>query len=323
MNGTIDSILAQTYKNIEVILVNDGSTDGSGEICNTYASLDRRIKVHHLPGNGHGVSYSRNIGLQVATGELIGFSDHDDYMYPDMIETCVNNMKDYDLITTGFFTVSEKVFNKNTLRKTNTTPTFVAKNIEEMSGENYHGVERWICTIWRCLFRTNIIKENNIKFRPINSEDDHFLLDYLLVINSIIRLDDFYGYCWIDRANSLGSSHKYIEEYEGLQHREESHDKLYARYSCTTPSWPISDLCQRWCHYILKGYYIDTGVERSERIKRWKLFRNNKYQKMVKLRPWRTRNKHGIIYQTMVFITRTRMFYILDPIIKYTTRCFV
>ena len=80
----VDSILAQTFSDIEVILVDDGSPDACGTICDQYAEKDARVKVIHKPNGG--VSSARNAGLEAATGSLIGFVDGDDYVAPDMYE---------------------------------------------------------------------------------------------------------------------------------------------------------------------------------------------------------------------------------------------
>lgn len=78
----IDSILAQSYKNLEIILVDDGSTDRSGDICDRYAEKDSRIHVVHK-ANG-GLSSARNAGLKICHGDYLGFVDSDDYIDPDM-----------------------------------------------------------------------------------------------------------------------------------------------------------------------------------------------------------------------------------------------
>ncbi len=78
------SIVEQTYTNLEIILVDDGSTDGSSAICDEYARNDRRVRVIHLPHGG--VSAARNAGLEAATGELLGFVDSDDFIDTDMYE---------------------------------------------------------------------------------------------------------------------------------------------------------------------------------------------------------------------------------------------
>ena len=84
----LDSVVNQTYKNLEIILVDDGSTDNSGKICDEYAVKDNRIKVIHKQNGG--VSSARNVGLDVATGDYIGFVDSDDYIENDMYEYLYN-----------------------------------------------------------------------------------------------------------------------------------------------------------------------------------------------------------------------------------------
>ena len=75
LHKCIESILSQTFDNFELILVNDGSNDNSGEICNDYAASDTRIKVIHK--HNEGVSIARNVGISIATGDYIGFIDSD------------------------------------------------------------------------------------------------------------------------------------------------------------------------------------------------------------------------------------------------------
>lgn len=84
LNRCVDSILSQTFNHIEIILINDGSPDKCGEICNEYAKLDNRIKVVHKENEG--LSSARNIGLSIAEGEYVAFVDSDDYIHPRMYE---------------------------------------------------------------------------------------------------------------------------------------------------------------------------------------------------------------------------------------------
>lgn len=87
----IESILNQTYKDLEILLIDDGSTDNSGKICDKYAKEDGRCIVVHQPNKG--VSEARNTGLKHATGEYISFIDGDDYIHPQMLEILYNEIK--------------------------------------------------------------------------------------------------------------------------------------------------------------------------------------------------------------------------------------
>lgn len=103
LNRCIESIQKQTYKNIEIILVNDGSTDKSKEICMDFAKKDKRIKVINIDNGG--VSRARNIGIKNAKGKYIGFVDADDWIEKDMYESLYTNMKKYN----ANFSICEKI----------------------------------------------------------------------------------------------------------------------------------------------------------------------------------------------------------------------
>lgn len=86
----LDSVIYQTYRNLEIILVDDGSTDKSPQICDEYKNKDSRIKVIHKKNGG--LSQARNVGMRIATGKYIGFVDSDDYIGKDMYQVLYNNM---------------------------------------------------------------------------------------------------------------------------------------------------------------------------------------------------------------------------------------
>lgn len=110
----IQSLINQTYENLQIILVDDGSPDNCGKICDEYAKKDHRIEVIHK-SNG-GLSDARNKGLEIAKGEYIGFVDSDDYIEADMYEVLYNLLKQYnaDVSICNFYTVSQgKIAIKN------------------------------------------------------------------------------------------------------------------------------------------------------------------------------------------------------------------
>ena len=91
----ITSVLQQSHSNFEVILVDDGSSDGSGELCDRLAAEDERIQVIHKPNGG--VSSARNAGIDVATGEYIAFCDSDDYLEPDYFASLLQTAARFEL----------------------------------------------------------------------------------------------------------------------------------------------------------------------------------------------------------------------------------
>lgn len=100
LSECLDSICAQTYKNLQIILVDDCSTDSSPKICKEYEKKDRRIEVYRPKKNG-GQSASRNLGLKHAKGEWIAFADNDDTLEPEMLETLFNNAIKYNVEVSG------------------------------------------------------------------------------------------------------------------------------------------------------------------------------------------------------------------------------
>ncbi|MDR2579367.1 MAG: glycosyltransferase, partial [Fibromonadaceae bacterium] len=117
----LDSVINQTYTNLEILLINDGSTDNSGSICDEYAEKDKRIKAFHQANKG--LSSALNVGLENFTGDCLGFVDSDDWIEPDMFETLHNAIKaaNVQISGGGYF-------------KDTDTETIPAKNREQIPG---------------------------------------------------------------------------------------------------------------------------------------------------------------------------------------------
>ena len=110
LSQCIESIINQTYENLEIILVDDGSTDGSSKICDEYAQKDKRVTVIHKENGG--LSDARNFGLAVATGDYISFVDSDDYIHPQMYEILLYFAKkeNSDMVTCAYERDDESIF---------------------------------------------------------------------------------------------------------------------------------------------------------------------------------------------------------------------
>lgn len=196
LNKCIESVLNQTYKNIEVILINDGSSDGSGHICDVYAEKDKRIKVIHQENQG--VSVARNKGLDKASGTFIQFVDSDDYIEDKMTEILVTEMNEnIDVTMCGYKSIHRDKDGK--IRSTNSN-VYKESHISKESFSKKFGIyfkDMFINFIWNKLYRVDIIKNNNVYFDSDIGwgEDLIFNLDYLEHCNNIsIIKDSLYSY---------------------------------------------------------------------------------------------------------------------------------
>ena len=200
----VDSIISQLFNNIEIILVNDGSTDKSGLICDEYAKKDIRIKVIHK--NNEGVAMARNEGMKLATGKYFVFIDSDDYVENDYIEILYNAMvvKDVDLVLSGYKKVAlenNKIIDEYVkLDRLMSTEQFLNHIHEYLEKMLIQGP----CSK---IFKRNIIEENNIKF-PNNmsfGEDTIFVYSYIEKCKNIFNICHApYNYL-VHKNNSLSS----------------------------------------------------------------------------------------------------------------------
>ncbi len=155
----LDSVCGQTYKNLEIICVDDGSTDGSGDIAEHYAEKDPRVQVIHKANGGE--SSARNVGLQHSTGEYVAFVDCDDWLEANMYEVMISAMKRnrLDMAACGYFWETEEggqpIGNSYPVSK----GVFGRKELFEYVyiRDRYRGVTSWI---WCKLFHRNILYED-------------------------------------------------------------------------------------------------------------------------------------------------------------------
>lgn len=208
----IESIINQTLKDIEIILVDDGSPDNCPQMCDNYAKKDSRIKVVHKKNGG--LSSARNAGIEVATGDYIGFVDSDDYIELDMYEKMYiiakeNNvdfvMSDYCRVSSegkvkATLDIDEGIYNKNKIKK-EVFPTLI------MSDDINYGSLLSVCY---CLYKRDLFIKNNLMFDDEikYSEDNLFSSIMGYKINSFYYMKGKYFYNYRYNPNSISKTYK-------------------------------------------------------------------------------------------------------------------
>ena len=173
----IESILNQEYTDFELLLVNDGSTDASGSLCDGYAAKDARIRVIHKKNGG--VSAARNTALDLAQGTYLQFLDSDDWLTPDATSSLVRAAEDTgcDLIVADFYRViGERVSQKGDIDEDGVmTREEYAAHMMENPADFYYGV------LWNKLYRRAIVEAHHLRMDPEISwcEDFMFNLEYV------------------------------------------------------------------------------------------------------------------------------------------------
>ena len=192
-----NSILKQNYDNWELIIIDDGSFDGSGEKCDQYAKNDSRIRVIHTDNNG--VAAARNEGIKHISGDYVLFMDSDDYIEDEAFEYVIPilNKKDYDIVFFDFKKVTEEGHNLG--QSTNMVGESILSKDEAFKNLlNYGG------TLWNKLIKYEIIKKNNIKFeQSLKASEDWLFLVEAMGHSSTFYYIDKKIYNYVIRNNSL------------------------------------------------------------------------------------------------------------------------
>lgn len=218
LSNCIESILNQTYKNIEIILIDDGSTDKSLFICNEYKKIDNRINV--VQQSNSGPSVARNRGIAVSTGSCIQFVDSDDSLDSKMTHSLVEilSKNKAELVLCGYNTLDVS-YNKTNIKSSipDIHGLFDKNEILDIFGQLY--TKDFINPLWNKLYVRELITNNNIKFvEHVNmGEDLLFNLDYITYCSSIYALKEpLYNYLTFNNANSLTANYE-NEKFEKQQ----------------------------------------------------------------------------------------------------------
>ena len=268
----VDSIINQTYKNLEIILVDDGSPDNCPAICDEYAKKDYRIKVIHKENGG--LSSARNAGLDIADGKYLGFVDSDDYIAPEMYEKLYQLItgNNSQIVVCNCFFVDEfdnELFRDSPLSDETVTGMEALENLQKDNGINF-------VTCTNKLYSSELF--NNIRF-PLNKLcEDNYIAHILYHKSDKVTFTREKLYYYLQRKGSIlnsGVSIKSFDETEGFYRRIEY---LNSNKINDNPQAHYNQFLDSYCHNKLR--FIPRNKAEKKRIKEinimaWTVIRNS------------------------------------------------
>lgn len=290
----IDSVLNQSLQPFEIILVNDGSTDNSGEICNQYASNNSIIKVVHKVNGG--LSSARNAGIELFTGDYVVFIDSDDTIHPAFLET----LYDLAIRTSADITMCDYISGTVCKWIENETIEEIRYNEDVLNKMNDNDVV--ITVAWNKLYKAYFFKELGLRYKEGKIHEDMFMSPHLLYNAKKIAITNQKLYFYRQRENSimnLNFSIKKLDALEAINYRiiffKEINNKLLFNIECNSlirkSTYLLNDLLRSNCEdkdeiiSILKSYIklIDKNKDRYYALSfkyKIKLF-------LLKIKMWR------------------------------------
>lgn len=306
LKTAVDSILSQSLKEIELILVDDGSTDGSSERCDEYAAKDSRVVVIHQKNGG--ICNARNAALKIAKGEYIGFSDHDDEFVQDYLKTSYREAKEHDadLVKVG---KREYIYRGDTLVRTKQSclPHRVYSH-EDIRKEYFNLVDSdEMDCLWDSLIRKQIILDNNLWLNENlkhGGEDIELMQRLMPLLHCFVTIDTIYYKHYIRRGFSTST--------KWTPANLEAKDLLVNTMLDTMKALDI-DIYERqfdYTYHLLRQYiaprcafYANDGCVLSEREKKAALaevrqmdFWQSFCEKQSVMLAWKKSHKYGLLY---------------------------
>lgn len=267
------SILSQDYKNLELILVDDGSADSSYEICLELAAADSRVRVFH--NENHGVSFTRNFGIDAANGDYICFIDSDDLISPDYISNLMNSLTsaDADLVFCGYKLLYGDKFVKKAPRIKAGNYNFSDLSHCAIDNGTLSGI--LFGSVWGAMYKSSLIKDNNIKFDPSvkRNEDGLFNLELLPHTNKIV-ISDYTGYIYrqwkaasTEKRKEFSPSDKLYEVSDLIRERCSGYTDIDKQLNCRSLSiifWNVLGIANTDASFIKLAKQLKQYAESTQ-----------------------------------------------------------
>lgn len=300
LNKCIESIVSQTYRELEIILIDDGSNDKSGIICDKWGKTDPRIHVFHKQNGG--VSSARNYGLKVANGKWVGFVDGDDFVSISMYDILFKNRIQNGICVCGYFIVeNNKIIPVSGINKTLTQREAVELYLTNERYAILNGHFTYFGA-YVCNKLYDIAVFNNITFPPNKEYEDMYIMLELIHQSREIRIISDCEYYYIQRKNSI--THQEPIQTDFLDARLKQKKELKKFWNIEDKK--IDDLIVLSYIAILRKYAINP---RSERIK----------YSSVKNKIWDSLKSSG--YNQFPFKIKLKLLLLHIPSIYYFLYC--
>ena len=307
LHRCINSILVQEYTDLEILLIDNGSTDSSGSICDTYASEYSNISVYHI--ENHGVSSARNFGLAKAQGEFICFVDADDYLVGNLFSDMENKLdSELDMLVFSYYNSIEKNFSE-TARSAKILPIegkkdrnqFIALFTELFLSDMMY-------TVWNKIYRREFLEEHRIMFEQYElGEDVRFNLNVFECVHTIsFSKTCYYVYVSGRTDSAMGQYNPYrmsyqLEELEKVDqlmtgwdiHDDQFIDQIKARILMSN----IQNISNQKMSLSKKRHYVEVLCRNQEMIALLK-------KATSPLHPLVRRLLHFRMYLTVIFLKK-------------------
>lgn len=284
LDRCVKSLISQTYNNIEIILVDDGSTDGSSELCEKYKSIDSRIVVVHQKNAG--VSAARNQGIEIASGEYITFCDSDDYYEKDKIEIQLNNLLEQktDVSIIG---IQADYPNGKSRTRFNTGKSYLWKEPNTEYMKFLLSDELFPFSQYALLIKRDICKRVRFWEGKRINEDKLFCYEILKEAKNVsfLSLSKYHYILQSESATHTKFCDKYFDAVIIAKKMEDDVELLYPEWK----SYATLNTC-RTLISTLKYMLKDKGANYNYRIERMELIseiKNNKYESVIKSFGWK------------------------------------